>query len=154
MNESLETLQGEVLDRIQQSNSEREIEQLRVEILGRNGRLTLLLRGLKDLPAGDRPRAGEELNQFKRRFEQDLDERRKAVKEESKERALKEEKIDITLPRQRDVDFLFFESALFGFFLDRFAAFVQILLEPSFELVKLLAGARAVSCGKILQAPQ
>jgi len=101
MNESLETLQGEVLDRIQQSNSEIEIEQLRVEILGRNGRLTLLLRSLKDLPAEERPRAGEELNQFKRRIEQNLDERRKAVKEQSKARALADEKIDITLPGTR-----------------------------------------------------
>ena len=101
MNESLETLQGEVLDRIQQSNSETEIEQLRVEILGRNGRLTLLLRSLKDLPKDERSRAGEELNQFKRRIEQNLDERRKAVKEQSKARALKEEKIDTTLPGTR-----------------------------------------------------
>jgi len=101
MNESLETLQGEVLDRIQQSNSETEIEQLRVEILGRNGRVTLLLRSLKDLPKDERPRAGEELNQFKRRIEQNLDERRKAVKEQSKARALKEEKIDTTLPGTR-----------------------------------------------------
>ena len=101
MNESLETLQGEVLDRIQQSNSEIEIEQLRVEILGRNGRLTLLLRSLKDLPAEEGPRAGEELNQFKRRIEQNLDERREAVKEQSKARALVDQKIDITLPGTR-----------------------------------------------------
>ena len=58
MNESLEALRGEVLDRIQQSNSEMEIEQLRVEVLGRKGKLTLLLRGLADLPVEERPQAG------------------------------------------------------------------------------------------------
>src|SRR5713226_1140143 len=101
MNESLEALQGEVLDRIQQSNSETEIEQLRVEILGRKGRLTLLLRSLKDFPAEERPRTGERLNQLRRLVEQHLDERLTVVKKETKERALNEERIDITLPGTR-----------------------------------------------------
>ena len=55
MNDSLEALQGEVLDRIQQANSEKELEQMRVEVLGRSGSVTLLLRGLKDLPGEERP---------------------------------------------------------------------------------------------------
>jgi len=101
MNESLEALRGEVLDRIQQSNSEMEIEQLRVEVLGRKGKLTLLLRGLADLPAEERPQAGQELNQLRRVVEEHLDKRLKVIKEQSKERVLEEEKIDITLPGTR-----------------------------------------------------
>jgi phenylalanyl-tRNA synthetase alpha chain len=101
MNDSLEALEGEILDRIQQSNSETEIEELRVETLGRKGRLTLLLRALKDLPAEERPRAGERLNQIRRALQARLDERLSAVKEQSRERALKEEQIDITLPGSR-----------------------------------------------------
>jgi len=101
MTESVEALRGEVLDRIQQSSSETEIEQLRVEVLGRKGRLTLLLRGLKDLPAEERPRAGEELNQVRRLVEERLDQRLNVVKREFKERALKEERIDVTLPGTR-----------------------------------------------------
>ena len=101
MNESLEALRGEVLDRIQQSNSEMEIEQLRVEVLGRKGKLTLLLRGLADLPVEERPQAGQELNQLRRVVKEHLDERLEVIKEQSKERALEEEKIDITLPGTR-----------------------------------------------------
>ena len=101
MNDSLETLQGEVLDRIQQSGSAAEIEQLRVEVLGRKGRLTLLLRGLKDLPAEERPRAGERLNQLRREIEERLDERLGIVKGQSQAQGLKEDKIDITLPGSR-----------------------------------------------------
>lgn len=101
MNDSLEALEGEILDRIQRSNSETEIEELRVETLGRKGRLTLLLRALKELPAEERPRAGERLNQLRRVLEARLDERLSAVKEQSRERALKEEQIDITLPGSR-----------------------------------------------------
>jgi phenylalanyl-tRNA synthetase alpha chain len=101
MNDSLEALQGEVLDRIQQSASEAEIEQLRVEVLGRSGRLTLLLRGVGGLPVEERRRAGEQLNQLKRDLEGWLDARLAAVKAESKSRALKEQKVDITLPGSR-----------------------------------------------------
>jgi phenylalanyl-tRNA synthetase alpha chain len=101
MNDSVEALAGEILDRIQQSNSETEIEELRVETLGRKGRLTLLLRGLKDLPAEERPRAGERLNQLRRVLEARLDERLSAVKEQSRESALREERIDTTLPGSR-----------------------------------------------------
>jgi phenylalanyl-tRNA synthetase alpha chain len=101
MNESLETLRGEVLERIQQSASETEVEQLRVEVLGRKGRLTLLLRNLKDLPEQERPQVGQQLNQLKELVEERLNERLIEVKEESKARALKEERIDITLPGTR-----------------------------------------------------
>lgn len=101
MNDSLEALQGEVLDRIQQSSSEAEIEQLRVEVLGRKGRLTLLLRGLKDLPAEERPRTGERLNQLRRSIEDRLDERLQAVKEKSQAESLSGDKVDITLPGNR-----------------------------------------------------
>src|SRR2546427_6443860 len=101
MNESLETLRGEVLERIQQSASETEIEQMRVEVLGRKGRLTLLLRNLKDLPEEERPQVGQQLNQLKELVEERLNERLIEVKEESKARSLKEERIDITLPGTR-----------------------------------------------------
>lgn len=101
MSDSLEALRGEVLERIQKSDSEKELEELRVGVLGRSGKVTLLLRGLKDLPAEERPRAGEQLNQLRRLVEERMDARLVAIKEQSRERALKEEQIDITLPGTR-----------------------------------------------------
>ncbi len=98
MNDSLEALRGEVLDRIQQASSDKELEQLRVEILGRSGKVTLLLRGLKDLPAEVRPRAGEDLNRLRRFLEERMDERRRAVNDEMKAQRLRSERVDITLP--------------------------------------------------------
>jgi phenylalanyl-tRNA synthetase alpha chain len=101
MNDSLEALQGEVLARIQQATSGEELEQIRVEVLGRSGRVTLLLRGLKDLAPEERPRMGERLNELRRSLEQGLDERLSAVKRQAKAQALKDERIDITLPGTR-----------------------------------------------------
>jgi len=101
MSDSLEALRGEVLERIQKSDSEKELEELRVGVLGRSGKVTLLLRGLKDLPAEERPRAGEQLNQLRRFVEERMAARLVAIKEQSREHALKEEQIDITLPGTR-----------------------------------------------------
>jgi len=88
MSDSLEALRGEVLERIQQANSEPELEQLRVQVLGRSGSLTLLLRGLKDLPAEERPRRGEQLNLLRRSLEQELDLRLEAVSRQASPKRL------------------------------------------------------------------
>ena len=101
MNDSLEALQGEVLDRIQRSDSEKDLEQIRVETLGRSGSVTLLLRGMKDVAAEERPRRGEALNQLRRMIEERLSERLSAVKQQAKAHALAGERMDITLPGTR-----------------------------------------------------
>jgi phenylalanyl-tRNA synthetase alpha chain len=101
MNESLETLQQEVLERIHHCNSETEIEGVRVETLGRGGRLTSMLRGLKDLPAEERPRVGAELNRLRKLFEDEIEERFRQIKEQARTKALEEEWVDITLPGTR-----------------------------------------------------
>jgi phenylalanyl-tRNA synthetase alpha chain len=101
MNDSLEALQGEVLDRIQQANSEQELEQIRIDVLGRSGKLTLLLRGLREIAPEARPRQGERLNQLRRAVEVSLERRLETVKEQAKAKALAEERVDITLPGTR-----------------------------------------------------
>jgi phenylalanyl-tRNA synthetase alpha chain len=101
MNESLDVLQDEVLERIQNCNSEPEMEQVRIETLGRSGRLTLMLRGLKELPAEERPRAGEQLNHLRKLFEERIEARSRQIKERARAKALEDEWIDITLPGTR-----------------------------------------------------
>jgi phenylalanyl-tRNA synthetase alpha chain len=101
MIDSLDSLREEMLARIERSGSEAEIEQIRVEALGRKGRLTLLLRGLKDLPSKERPSAGEQLNALRQSLETRLHDRLEIVKALEKEKALQEEFIDVTLPGNR-----------------------------------------------------
>src|SRR5262245_55034273 len=101
MNESLDLLQDEVLERIQSCNSEPEMEQVRLETLGRSGRLTLMLRGLKELPAEERPRPGEQLNHLRKLVEERIEARFRQIKEQARAKALEDEWIDITLPGTR-----------------------------------------------------
>ena len=63
MIEILEKLHEEVTGRLGHCASEQDVEQIRVDYLGRKGgKLTALLRGLRELPAEERPSAGAELN--------------------------------------------------------------------------------------------
>ena len=101
MRESFESLREEILERIHRSGSHQEIEQLRVEYLGRKGKLTALLRGLREIPEEERPAAGEGLNRLKSITEAELEKRLEWLKAEERQRLLAEEKIDITLPGGR-----------------------------------------------------
>ena len=101
MNPPVEALREEILERIGRCVSESEIEQLRVDTLGRSGKLTALLRGLKEIPAEDRPKVGEQLNQLRRLAEERIEQRLVSLKAEARARMLGDEKIDITLPGSR-----------------------------------------------------
>lgn len=101
MRESLDTLRSEFLDRIGDGASEQEVERLRVEFLGRKGKLTLLFRGLREVPPEERPGFGEALNQLKGFVEEQLELRLAELKRRKQERLLKAEQVDITLPGSR-----------------------------------------------------
>ena len=101
MQESLETLREEILDRVAHCGSEPELDHVRVEYLGRKGRITMLLRGLREIPAEERPQAGEQLNRLRQLVEEQLAARLSELKAREKERILREERVDITLPGSR-----------------------------------------------------
>lgn len=101
MNESLQALREEILGRIGYCPTEQDLEHLRVEYLGRKGQLTLLLRGLKDAPPEQRAQRGAELNRLKGFVEEEIQIRLKELKRSEKERVLREERVDITLPGTR-----------------------------------------------------
>ena len=101
MTESVEALEREVLDRIRRADSKQELEQIRVETLGRSGTVTLLLRSMKEVPAAERPRRGDQLNRLRGAIEQHLEERLRKVQEGAKAQAFEEDRVDVTLPGTR-----------------------------------------------------
>ena len=68
MDESIDRLRREGLARIAAAGSASELEAVRVALLGRRSELTVRLRGLKELPAAERPVAGDALNRVKDEF--------------------------------------------------------------------------------------
>ena len=76
------------------------LEQLRVDFLGKKGRITGLLKGLGSMPEEDRPRFGALVNVLKQEL-QDLIGARKSLLDAAAVKALLEkETIDVTLPER------------------------------------------------------
>ena len=102
MIETLEKLHEEAAGRLERCASEQEVEQVRIDYLGRKGgKLTALLRGLKDLPAEQRPSAGQELNRRRGELEALLEEHSKRLREGRADRADRSARLDVTLPGNR-----------------------------------------------------
>ena len=55
----IEALEAKSLEAIASLSTEADLERLRVEVLGRKGALTAILRGLKDATPEERPAIGE-----------------------------------------------------------------------------------------------
>ncbi len=75
-----------------------ELDRIRVEVLGKKGSLTAQLKSLGSLPAAERPRAGQGINEAKRRLGERLEGQRERLEQEALDRALSAERVDVTLP--------------------------------------------------------
>ncbi len=91
--DELEKIRLEALSSIEKASSSEEIEALRVKYLGRKGVVPLLLRTIRELPAEERPRAGEIGNRVRQELEKGLEGRASALQEVVRRRG-----VDITLP--------------------------------------------------------
>ena len=94
----LQSVRESALKKIAQLSTEEEVNQVRIEILGRKGELTLLLRKVRELPPEERPQAGEQANILKNELEQRFEECLTQLREAAQQRTLSQEQLDITLP--------------------------------------------------------
>ncbi|MCI0400565.1 MAG: phenylalanine--tRNA ligase subunit alpha [Gammaproteobacteria bacterium] len=74
------------------------LERVRVRFLGKKGLLTLQLKGLHKLPAHQRPKKGQQINQAKQRLQEAIESRRRALEAARLKNKLAVERIDVTLP--------------------------------------------------------
>jgi phenylalanyl-tRNA synthetase alpha chain len=84
--------------KIEASVDEAALDLVRVEFLGKKGRLTDLLKGLGKLSAEERPAAGAEINKAKQQVQQAIAEKKDTLTEAAIQEKLKSERIDVTLP--------------------------------------------------------
>jgi phenylalanyl-tRNA synthetase alpha chain len=95
--EQLRILEREGADQIKAAASTSELEQLRVELLGRKGRLTGVLRQLGTMPADGRPAVGAEANRVKQALAELLESRLGSLAAP----VTAEPTLDLTLPGRR-----------------------------------------------------
>ena len=98
MRELIEHIRRTANERIVQAASISALDAVRIEILGKKGKLTQLLRGMGSLPAEERPVMGRLVNSVRDEVEQLLQARGEALRDAALEERLKAESVDVTLP--------------------------------------------------------
>jgi phenylalanyl-tRNA synthetase alpha chain len=96
--EQLQQILDQALKQFAAISDEAELEQVKAKYLGREGSLTVLLKGLGKLSAEERPAAGARINQVKQGIEAALQQRRDALQQNKLAQQLAAESLDVTLP--------------------------------------------------------
>lgn len=95
----------EILDQgrksIADAGSESALNELKVQFLGKKGKVTALMKGMADLPPAERPVMGKVVNEVKNSLEELFEARFREVRELDLERRLVQECLDVTLPGRR-----------------------------------------------------
>jgi len=92
-------IRAKSLDEIKGSQDEKKLYAIKVKYLGRNGELTKILKSLKDMEAEERRSAGSIANQARQEIEKELQKRGKDLDNQID---WKKEKIDVTLPGEKN----------------------------------------------------
>ena len=96
MKETLQRIRENALSAINGQNAD--LEQIRIQYLGKKGELTSVLRGMGALSSEERPIVGQMANEVRAAIEEALAEKAQSLKQKQLEEKLKKEKIDVTLP--------------------------------------------------------
>ena len=98
MKQQLEAIQKQALDKLAQISEIRELEDLKVAYLGKKGKLTQILKGMGALSAEERPVIGQMANEVRNTLEESIANTRTRLVREERNKRLKNEVIDVTLP--------------------------------------------------------
>ncbi len=96
--EQLGSLRDSAIERAQAARTLEELDTVRVEVLGKKGSLTAILRGLGSLSAEERPAVGKASNEVRAAIEAALAERRSLLAEAARSERIAAEAVDVTLP--------------------------------------------------------
>ena len=91
-------LKNEVLIKIKEANSLDYLENLRVQVLGKKGSITTLMKQLGSLEPDKRREAGQILNSLQNNIIESIDNKKSSLEETFLNEKLKNEALDITLP--------------------------------------------------------
>ena len=96
--QDLDKLEAQALAAVDAASDSSALDTIRVELLGKKGQLTALLKGLGALPADQRPAAGQQINVLKRNVAAAIEARSAVLAVAQLDARLVKEKIDVTLP--------------------------------------------------------
>ena len=101
MKEKLDKIREQALAQIKASDTAEKLNEIRVNILGKKGELTSVLKAMKDVAPEDRPKVGQMVNDARAEIEKVLEEHRAKMENAMREARMKAEVIDVTLPAKK-----------------------------------------------------
>ncbi len=96
--DELEILESEAAKEIAAAESSESIEKMRLGFLGKKGKLSLLLAGMKNLSSEERPLIGQRANVLKNQLQELIKEKLDILKAQALNQILIKETIDVTAP--------------------------------------------------------
>ncbi|MEM1243212.1 MAG: phenylalanine--tRNA ligase subunit alpha [Pseudomonadota bacterium] len=98
---AIESLLTEAKQKISATDNSEVLNAIRVEFLGKKGRLTSLLKNIGQLPAAERPKAGQVINQAKQTIAELIQEKQQTFAAQQLQSKLTKDSVDVTLPGRR-----------------------------------------------------
>lgn len=99
--EKLQAILNHAVADIEVSDALDKLNDVRVNVLGKKGELTAVLKGMKDVAPEDRPKVGQLVNDARVDIETRLEAAKAKLEAELRERKLAAEVIDVTLPAKK-----------------------------------------------------
>ena len=96
--ENIENLKKELVAEIEAAQDLKALEEARVAITGKKGKLTAMMKDLSSLSVEEKKEMGKNLNLLKAEVEKALDQRKSVLEEQALNEKLAKETIDVTLP--------------------------------------------------------
>ena len=94
----LAALKEDATKAITHADTLEQLEQLRINYLGKKGQLSLVLRGMGQLSPEDRPRIGALANEVKEALQDNLEQKRSSLQAAQIQAQLEAETLDVTMP--------------------------------------------------------
>ncbi len=98
MKEKLQSIKEQALAKITQATDTGMLNEIKVNILGKKGELTQVLKSMKDVAPEDRPKVGQLVNEARQAIEDTLAQKMEALNRAIRAEKMKRETIDVTLP--------------------------------------------------------
>lgn len=96
--EEFKTLTDSIKNKIESAKTLEELEKIRVEVMGKNGIITSLMKKIPALPSNERSAFGKHVNDLKAKIEISFSEKMRSLKESEEKSKILERYMDLTLP--------------------------------------------------------
>ncbi|OEH84435.1 phenylalanine--tRNA ligase subunit alpha [Desulfuribacillus stibiiarsenatis] len=98
MRDKMMELKNATLEALEKLADQKDLQDLKVRILGKKGELTAILRNMGQLSAEERPLIGQIANEVRELLEEQISKKASEIVQKEQEKQLAKENIDVTLP--------------------------------------------------------